>query len=306
MQTSKIKVLYIAGFERSGSTLVNRVLGQLDDFVAWGELRDIWQHAILENRMCSCGEAFSNCSVWQQILRTAFGGVEQINAGQLFTLQRKTRARILLKHLGPLGVQTLQAHSGEYLSHLERLYGAIQTTTGCKVIVDSTKASWYGAALGMLPNLDLYVVHVTRDPRGVCYSLEQRKTSGEPECQWYNPLHAALSWNLKNMAVEALLNPSPERYIRLRFEDFVAQPHATLETILEFIGEPTLALPFSDRDAVEMKVDHIFTGSPSSRSATGTVKLRLDDRWKSGMKSQDQSLVAALTRPILHRYGYVV
>jgi hypothetical protein len=72
MQDSKIKVLYIAGFERSGSTIVNRVLGQIPGFVAWGELRDIWLHGIIENRPCTCGASFADCLAWQKIFKEAF------------------------------------------------------------------------------------------------------------------------------------------------------------------------------------------------------------------------------------------
>ena len=57
----------------------------------------------------------------------------------------------------------------EYLKSSEKLDQAIQVNTGSKVIVDSTKASWYGYILSMLPTTDLDVVHIVRDPRRVCY-----------------------------------------------------------------------------------------------------------------------------------------
>jgi hypothetical protein len=301
----KVKVLYIAGFERSGSTLVNRVLGQLDDFVAWGELRDIWDHAILQNRTCSCGVPFHNCEAWDKILVAAFGSRSNIDAQAFFQLQRQTRARMFLTTLGPLGKKQLQKQSQAYFAALAPLYSAIHSTTACRVIVDSTKASWYGAALGLLPNIDLYVVHVTRDPRGVCHSLKRRKSEGEPEAQWYNPVHAALSWNLKNSAVEALLNTSSDRYLRLQFEEFVANPKDSLAKILHLLGETATTLPFTSDSVVEMGVDHIFAGSPSSRSQTGKVDLRLDERWKTELPPVERRLIKALTYPMLQKYGYI-
>jgi hypothetical protein len=304
MSNSKVKVLYIAGFERSGSTIVNRVLGQIDGFIAWGELRDIWQHGIIENRRCTCGALFRECPAWTKILNEAFGGVERVNAQEMVRLLKKTRASVLPHYFGALTDKFLKSNVEEYLNSLEQLYQAIKTTTSCKVIVDSTKASWYGYVLGMLPTIDLYVVHVVRDPRGVCSSLQQYKSKGEPRCQWYNPIHASLSWNLKNSAVEMLLNRSPERYLRMRYEDFVQNPKTAVESVLNLVQEKVTQLPFKDDFTVEMGVDHIFAGSPSSRSEIGAVKLRLDERWKKEMKPTDKAVITGLSLPWMLKYGY--
>lgn len=302
MSNSKVKVLYVAGFERSGSTIVNRVLGQIDGFVAWGELRDIWQHGIIENRRCTCGALFRDCPAWTKILDEAFGEVERVKAPEMVRLLKKTRASVLPHYFGVLTEKFLRSSVEEYLKNLESLYRAIQTTTGSEVIVDSTKASWYGYVLGMLSTIDLYVVHVVRDPRGVCYSLQQRKLKGELECQWYNPVHASLSWNLKNSAVEMLLNRFPERYLRIKYEDFVQNPKTAVESVLNLVQEKVTQLPFRDDFTVKMSVDHIFAGSPSSRSEIGAVKLQLDERWKSKMKPIDKAIVTSITYPLNKKY----
>ena len=197
MSDPKVKVLYIAGFERSGSTILNRVLGQIDGFVAWGELRDIWQHGIIENRSCSCRALFKECPAWTTIVDTAYGKVDQVQAKKMTKLLQKTRASVLPHYFRVLREPFIKYDTEEYLKSLEKLYQAIQVNTRSKVkvIVDSTKASWYGYVLSMLPTIDLYVVHVVRDSRGVCHSLERRKSKGDPFCQWYNPIHASLSWN---------------------------------------------------------------------------------------------------------------
>ena len=306
MSDTKVKVLYIAGFERSGTTIINRVLGQIDGFVAWGELRDVWQHGIIENRSCTCGALFGECSAWTKILDTAFGGIDRVEAQKMTKLLQKTRASVLPHFFGVLPEQFLKSNVEEYLKSLEKLYQAIQATTRSKVIVDSTKASWYGYVLGTLPTIDLYVLHVVRDSRGVCHSLHQRKSRGEPSCQWYNPIHASLSWNLKNSAVEMLLNRCPERYLRISYEDFVQNPRTVLESLLNLLQEEVTQLPFKDNSTVNMGVDHLFTGSPSSRSETGAVKLQLDERWKKEMKPIDKSVIASLSWFLLRKYGYFV
>jgi hypothetical protein len=305
MSDSKVKVLYIAGFERSGSTIVNRVLGQIDGFVAWGELRDIWQHGMIENRRCTCGAFFRDCPAWTKILNEAFGGIDQVNTQEMIRLLKKARVSVLPHYFGVVTDKFFKSSVEEYLTSLESLYRAIQTTTNSKVIVDSTKASWYGYVLGMLSTIDLYVVHVIRDPRGVCHSLQQHKNKGDTACQWYNPAHASLSWNLKNSAVEMLLNRFRGRYLRIRYEDFVRNPKTAVKLVLDLVQEEVTQLPFKDDFTVEMEIDHIFAGSPSSRSETGAVKLRLDERWQNEMQPIDKAVVTSFTSPLLMKYNYL-
>jgi hypothetical protein len=304
MQNSKVKVLYIAGFERSGSTIVNRVLGQIDGFVAWGEIRDIWEHGIVKNKSCTCGVSFADCSAWQQIFQEAFDGTDKIETSKMSKLQNQARLMVLLHYFKLIKDRFFKQKVSQYLTNLEKLYRGIQKTTGSKVIVDSTKASWYGYVLSLLSSIDLYVIHVVRNPQGVCYSLEQHKSKGEPTSQWYNPLHASLSWNLKNYAVEMLLNSSEKRYLRINYEDFISHPQMAVKQVLKLLDEEVAELPFVSQSEVKMSTDHIITGSPSSRSKTGVVQLRVDEQWKQKMLFQDKLLISCLTFPLLYSYKY--
>ena len=304
MNKAKLKVLYIAGFERSGSTILNRVLGQIDGFIAWGELRDIWQHGIAENRRCTCENLFADCPAWQEILKTAFDDFKKLNITEITRLQKNTRSLVLPHYFGWLKDEVFKSKTGSYLNILELLYQAIQIETNGKVIIDSTKASWYGYVLNLLPAVDLYVVHIIRNPQGICYSLERRKQSGELECQWYNPVHASLSWMAKNYSVEMLLNRDKTRYLRIRYEDFMNNPTDTVKLILNLIQEADSQLPFKDSSTVKMGLDHLFTGSPSSRATVGSVKLKLDEKWKTRLKLLDKTTISSLTLPLSKRYGY--
>ncbi|MEO0647553.1 MAG: sulfotransferase [Cyanobacteria bacterium J06650_10] len=309
---AKTKVLYIAGFERSGSTILNRVLGQIEGFVAWGELRDIWEHGSVENRLCACGAPFNKCKAWSKIMDQAFIRELTAHPAEMVTLKQKNRTSLLFKPLllpfGPAGrsieKSVFSRISTPYKQGLTQLYQTIQQKTNSRVIVDSSKASWYGYILSQLPDIDLYTVHIVRDPRGVCHSLQRRKQQGEPECQWYNPVHAALSWRLKNIGVETLLQTAPNRYYQLRYEDFVAQPQSLIADILKLVNEPTTELPFADTNTVKMGLDHIITGSPSSRCAIGAVKLKASEKWMSELNIKDRVLIEQLTTPLLQKYGY--
>ena len=70
----QVRVLYVGGTGRSGSTVVANALGGLDDAVSVGEVRFLWERGIVQNRLCSCGEPFATCPFWNEVLQVAFGG----------------------------------------------------------------------------------------------------------------------------------------------------------------------------------------------------------------------------------------
>src|SRR5438105_15565281 len=60
-------VLFIGGEGRSGSTLLDRMLGQLPGFFSTGELREVWNRGLIENLDCGCGLSFRSCSFWTAV-----------------------------------------------------------------------------------------------------------------------------------------------------------------------------------------------------------------------------------------------
>jgi len=77
------KVLYIGGFGRSGSTLVERILGQLPGFCSAGEIVFLWQRGLIDGQLCGCGVPVPECEFWSRVGKTAFGGWDQIDAHEM-------------------------------------------------------------------------------------------------------------------------------------------------------------------------------------------------------------------------------
>jgi hypothetical protein len=302
-----IKVLYIAGLGRSGSTVLGNVLGEIEGFFHGGEFNFIWERNLLENRLCGCGASFDECEVWGSVLKRAFGGMDGTEARQIIRLQSLgTRTRHVPLMLFPRGRRMLASRLQKYLVCLEKLYRAVQESTGSRVIVDSSKLPSYGYVLGMTPGIDLYVVHLIRDPRAAAYShMKEPRPDADKRTYMYrvNTLKSSLLWSAWNVASEALWRNFSGRYMRLRYEDFVEKPQRAVEGILGMLHEDAHRLPFvGERDA-RLGVSHTVSGNPN-RFRTGQVRLRPDDEWSHRMRLRDKALVTLLTLPLLARYGY--
>jgi hypothetical protein len=304
------KVLYVVGLGRSGSTILANSLGQIDGFFSAGELNFIWRHNVLENRLCGCGRPFHECPVWNAVFDEAFGGMDVVDAKEMIRLQGAgARTRHLPLMLTESGTSTLRHRLGDFLTHTERLYTSIGLATGSRVIVDSSKEPAYGYAVSMLDGVDFYALHLVRDPRAAAYSWSKKKFQPDTDTREFmhrhSPAKSAVLWDSWNAAAETLWRRNPERYLRLRYEDFVADPRTSFVRILDLIGEGDAELPLAGDREVKLGVSHTVSGNPN-RFDTGAVELRPDREWSEKMRPRDRNLVTAMTLLPMLRYGYPV
>jgi hypothetical protein len=306
-----VKVLYIAGWGRSGSTILGRILGQTEGFFSVGELRYVWDRGVVENRLCSCGVPFMDCPMWREIIGQVLDPNGGLDAEALIDLrERGLRTRHVLFTPTHGGLQTRVARMTGYLETLEKLYRAVQGVSQSRVIVDTSKFPSYAYILRNVPGIKVYLVHLVRDPRAVAYSWASRR---KPELDTgkttddlmtsHSLVGSSLTWNEWNLAIEKVWRREPERYMRLRYEDFVRSPRTAIKDILRFVGEGELEVPFSDEHQVSLEASHTFSGNPN-RFRSGNVRIESDEEWKQELSNAHRATVTALTLPGLVRYGY--
>jgi hypothetical protein len=305
--SAKPKVLFILGCTRSGTTILNRILGQLDGFFAAGEIQDIWQRSLLGGRFCGCGQRFRDCQVWKAIFDDAFGGFDGVDAESLKrAVQSATRTRGIPRMMLPGRRRFMLRRVKQLVEPLEELYCSVQKVTGHSVIVDSSKQPLYGYLLSLMKGLELYVLHLVRDPRAVAYSWQRVKKQPDGGMQnetmrQFNSPFVASMWNAWNLAGESLLKHG--RYLRIRYEDFVESPRTNLHKIIEFTGTVVRSTPFEDEKVIHLNPNHTCSGNPN-RFDTGRVELRIDDQWQQHLKRRDKLLVTCMTWPLMRHYSY--
>jgi hypothetical protein len=309
-----LRIVYIGGIGRSGSTLIDRLLGQVPGVCAIGELVYMWQRGIAEGNRCGCGEPFQRCPFWQEVLTAAFGGSHNVDSARVEHLRAAVdRARFIPWLLAPSLRPAFQAKLDEYVTYCTRIYDAVREVSGCEVIADASKAPSYAFCLRSSPNVDLRVVHVVRDSRAVAYSWTRKvpraETNGPTYMPTLRPARTAGQWNYHNAALQ-ILEATGTPTLRVRYEDLVSRPYEKLAEIAEFTGVASgpEQLGFMGADEAgwwaDLSVAHIASGN-RMRFKTGRIPIRLDDEWRASMSSTDRRTVTALTLPLLGHYGYL-
>ena len=313
-----VRVVYLGGLGRSGSTLLERLLGEIPGIAACGEIVHLWQRGIAENERCGCRLDFAACDFWTQVGKEAFGGWDRIDTTRIGHLRDAIdRTRLIPRLAARTSLsRRLRSDLAEYVGYYVRLYRAITAVSGCDALVDSSKHASLAFCLSRREEIDLRVIHMVRDSRAVAYSWTTKVARPEADTAGpggymttYPPARAAGHWNAQNGALQLLARRGTP-VLRVRYEDLVDAPEQTLRRVATFAGVPAgnLSLPFlrADGDAsyAELAEAHTASGNPM-RFTTGTVAIRGDDRWRAAMPDKDRRTVTALTLPLLSRYGYL-
>jgi hypothetical protein len=309
----RVKVVYILGWVRSGSTLLDTLLGELEGFFSCGELRYLWDRGLIKGWMCGCGSPLPQCEVWSRILERAFEEGSPVPAREIARKHLnvvRTRRLPRVLYQSP-GARFNWPELESYTETLQRLYLAIGEATGSRVLVDSSKFAQDAALLRLLPAVDAYYVHLVRDPRAVAHSNLRKKTSQpdplEPvEMALWSPAQTAARWSRFNLAAEAVrARHRRGASIRLRYEDLIEHPAEALERILRMLGEEHNGLAFVEDHVVEFNENHTVWGNPS-RFKRGKVELRLDDEWLDKLENRARLVSTLVCAPLLLRYGYPI
>lgn len=304
-------VIYIGGSGRCGSTLLERLLGEVDGVTALGEVVHLPTRGLLEGQPCACGQPLDTCPFWGPVGDEGFGGWDRVDGDDWQQLQRRVDRN---RHLARLTVPVSASVRADLRAHLDRigrLYRAAATVSGAPILVDSSKHASTAFILRHAATVDIDVVfvHLVRDSRGVAHSWTKEVArpetdDGQPMPRYSTP-SAAAWWDGFNIALSSLPLLGT-RTLRLRYEDLLAEPAQALRTILDRAGHP---LPddwdeFLDADGATLGTSHSVAGNPM-RFRTGTVPLRTDDAWRTALPARDRRAVTAITAPLLLAYGYM-
>ncbi len=281
------RVLYIAGYGRSGSTVLERVLAASPDAVGVGEASNLTRAGLFTDHelVCTCGAAVAACAVWGRVLAEVPPGPPSSD-----------------------GARRLLGSSPEdpYLVWLRRLYDALFAAAPGpdRFVVDSSKTTrkTVGRARALADaGLDVRVIHLVRDPRAAAFATRKGdnlklEAGVDPTIPFAVPRTAA-SWTVANAAVGLLGLPT----LRVHYEQLVEDPEATLRAIGAFSGLDVAPCIAAVR-AGDVPAAHQLAGNRNRK--VKRLVLTPDRRWETGLRRRDRAVVGVIAGLLARRYGY--
>lgn len=307
MNEKKLKVVYILGSGRSGSTVLDTVLGNHQEMESLGELSRLPRNGWINGEFCSCGTRVTECDFWKKVRAewektTPDYSLEKYLAAQEGFLRFRYLPKLLFQHFFP------SKEFQQFVAATENLYFSIAKTNGSSLLVDSSKSPAVALALCSAKRLDFRVLHLTRDARGVAYSqkasFEKDEKAGlERDLRPRSVLRTGFFWNITNLLSGFVRSRLPHASsVRIRYEDFMRDPRKTLEQIATCIGLPLEELAEKIEQGEEFSVGHNVAGNRLRMA--GSVRLSPDTKWVKMLSSKDKALVWISTCLLMKRYDY--
>lgn len=301
-----IPVIYIMGMVRSGSTILDTILGNHPQTVSVGELMFLCERGWVKNEYCACGQPAAQCDFWQAVRRTWMEKSGHPDLGKHLELQNRfTRVRSI-----PRLLSESRRPSREFALFSERtraLCSTILEVSGKPILVDSSKNPLMAWALSLMPWADLRLVHLTRDCRGVAWSskksFQKNLAAGiehtiRPRAAW----KTGFFWALFNLLSEWVRMREPDRAVLVRYEDLVQNPQCAVRKIFSLLGkDATPVCEMLSRDA-ELTIGHTIAGN--ALRMLKHVRFRPDKEWEEALPSRDRLAIALTAGWLMKRYGY--
>ena len=89
---NRIKVIYIMGYGRSGSTFMDILLGNHKDFISVGALSNFFDWEINDG-ICACHQSFNNCQFWKKVKEGFYHLIEYQNPEECAVVQKRVENR---------------------------------------------------------------------------------------------------------------------------------------------------------------------------------------------------------------------
>jgi Sulfotransferase family len=285
------QLVYVCSSGRSGSTLLDMMLGANAGCLSLGEIEHLPKNVAMDTT-CSCGSSVSACGFWTEVFRRmrerhgidiatnpysyrlgypiASNVIDKNDQTRVYRIRRKLVHGALAAQY-TLGLQSLHLEDllgyGRRLQNTWRLFEVVAEVAGVGRLVDSSKQYVRAVALYRQRPSMVRVVVLIRDGRAVFNAnLRDGRSLTASLNVWKNYYARALPILRRHI--------SPAHLLELKYEDLVSKPESSLRLLSAFLGmkfEPTMLL-------IGTGAKHILNGN--GLRLTGQTTLRLDERWK--------------------------
>ncbi|MBB1274377.1 sulfotransferase [Psychromonas sp. SR45-3] len=308
MTHKKQKLVYLAAASHSGSTMTAMLLGAHPDLCSVGELKAI----NLDDKnsyLCSCRKLVGECKFWEGVAQKMADKGHDFCISDAKTDIRTGATPYMLRLLRPLvraplmelirdSLLTFSPVWRKQLPLLKKRNAdyarSIAEQANVDIVVDSSKIGIRLKYLLKTPELDIKVIWIVRDGRGVSQAYKNPSEfadaknpklrgggAGKTKEQGRGIEVGANEWVRCNQETEAVLATMPkENWAQVHYEDICNNTEKTLDTLFEFIGvDPS-------KKRLDFKtVEHHVVGN--GMRLDDSEEIILDERWKDQLSENE-------------------
>lgn len=299
-------MVYILSNGRSGSTLLDLLLGSVSNVWTVGEAQ-LLPFELRENRSpCGCGRTVTECPFWMEVVpRLALEeGKRAYGIGYFrdtYGAGRVLRWRLLPELLTGRDSgdrESVRRYGRANATYLDEVREKASAHGGAHVrwLVDASKDPYRLMWLNASDFFELRVIHLTKAPAAFVYSMVRPELPGGLG----KTARMAGRWLVENALMLRLCRTAfPRNHVRhVRYRDLAGRPREVLEMIGEWLDLDVSSVSGRSLRTYE---NHALSGNKMRWEDT---EVRLDERWKDEFPAVHRRLVRLVARPLASSLGY--
>lgn len=305
---NEVSVIYVVGAGRSGSTVLDTVLGNHAQIVSVGELSNgprAWSNV---DQSCACGAIADDCDFWNHVRQEWEALTPDLPKGDDWIELQNSFERIRsLRDTMRQGREQSERFK-QYATGILALYKAILKVSGKAIVLDSSKNPARAIALSYVAGLNLRVLHLVRDGRGVAWSFKksfskdpnkgiEKDMSGKPLMR---TIRYWLAVNIISEFATSMEGVLASAFVN--YEQFVLTPAMMFKKLGDSFDMNFDELVHALDTESDFHVGHTIAGNRLRME--GKIKLNPDFVWKEKLSGTEKMIFWLCAGLLAKRYGY--
>lgn len=288
-------IIYIAGYGRSGSTLLDVMLSSHPETLGTGEFTRLFRETSLD-AFCTCGSKLIDCVFWSDLLNNLHcNNLHDWQKNEIVT--RKCERYFAFNR--PIT---------EYQLLWNNVFKRLNQTHTKKLIIDSSKSTRkniYRIQRLRYIGKRIFVIHLIRDPKRILASLKKGTNAALAQGNNGNShlvvIRGMVGWLTVNWALERQLANNQNDSMHLRYEDLIEQPIKVFKEIEQKTGLD--AAPIIENIKKNMfPPGHAISGN-RMRQSPDPIQLKPLERISDNFNFIEKLLLLSC-KPLSKKYGY--
>lgn len=301
----RIPLVYILSNGRSGSTILDMLLGAHPAVWTMGEVQLMPLDAAHNIQPCGCGRSVATCSFWSLFASKVQNSESKFpveyfrlpnRAGKVLRgnlLQDLWRSRISRRWLSAVAEYGSENYK---LISLVKQKAAERRSGDIRWLIDASKDAYRLFWLAESRLFDIRVIHLVKDSRAFVYSMVCKNEAAS----WSRILRYSARWCVENLiAARVCNNGFPSNHVKLvRYENLAENPKETMSEIFQWLDLDDAG------DFMSGFRENENHGISGNASRLETKPFTLDEKWKHNMPAAQAWFVRVSTLPIMRHFGY--
>ncbi len=302
------QIVYIAGYGRSGSSILDAILGNHNKVFGGGELCNIFNEEYhQEGVFCGCGQKIhENCPFWQDVFGDLTAEIPNFSLKKAFEVTRRVESSFLFrKNHFKLSAK----EKAQYGNLWDILYKSIVSRSNCDVIIDSSKTAFLSThriqAINTLTTQNIKIIHLTRHPSAVIGAFVKGGNLQNTLCppKRAAALRATIGWSYANWVADYRIKKERVDSIQLHYEDLIQEPIKVFLQLEDFLQLSLSSIIETIKNDHPFEPGHGIAGNRARRR--NQIKLKTGSDIKPTL-SKPARMILWLTWPLARKYGYVI